>query len=118
MSELFKVIDSNNRTFEEHINKGDTSGTAALYTTDSSLYPPGAQGKGFHGREEIKKFWQGVWDANIKNFKLNTGKVTQIADDVVLEESTYQNSSGTGSYIVIWKKVDGHWSLWKDIFNA
>lgn len=58
MSDLKATIEKNNTKFEETYNRGDAKGVADLYTEKGRLYPPGADGKTFEGKDQIAAFWE------------------------------------------------------------
>ena len=58
----------------------------------------------------------------VKSFTLNAGDITGNADQVV-ETGTWEMGDGSktidkGKYIVVWKKENGNWKLWRDIWNS
>jgi len=98
-----------------------------LYTPDGFLSPPGTNGATFTGREQITTFWKGAHGAGLAPLKLTVNDVTlhtyntygsNQTGDVMVEVSKYQHAKGSGNYIVIWKKLEGKWYLWKDLFNT
>jgi len=113
----FALVDAANRVFEEKFNTKDSAGVGNLYCKLGSVAPPGADGKVFHGREEITAFWQSAMDGGLTDLKLTTGEVHGWGDHFV-ETSAYSHSAGKGNYCVVWQHEDGQWKLFKDIFNV
>jgi len=118
MADFRAIIDSNNRNFEKAFNGKDSKTVGSLYTENSELLPPGADGKVFTGRDQIAGFWQGGIDGGLTDLNLTIRSVDKVADDVLVETSSYKHSAGHGNYIVLWKKVGDSWFMWKDIFNV
>lgn len=57
-------------------------------------------------------------ESGATSLALTTGKVTPVTDDVLVEESSWKSNQAGGNYLIVWKKVDGKWYLWKDLFNV
>ena len=107
--------------FEKHLNLGDASGMAELYTNDGMLLPTGSDF--LQGKEAIRNFCQGAMNMGVKEAKLDILEV-ELQGDAVIELGRYQ-LKGTcnevmdqGKYIVIWKQEQGKWKLHRDIWNT
>eukprot|EP01100_Stratorugosa_tubuloviscum_P002442 TRINITY_DN156_c1_g2_i1.p1 TRINITY_DN156_c1_g2~~TRINITY_DN156_c1_g2_i1.p1 ORF type:complete len:118 (-),score=42.95 TRINITY_DN156_c1_g2_i1:71-424(-) len=117
MSSYRDLIDNANKNFEQIFARGDFKALSELYTTDSILYPSGTNGAVLVGREAVQNFWEGANKAGVKNIELLTGSVS-LQGEILVEESAYRHSLGTGRFIVLWKKDENNnWFLWRDIFN-
>lgn len=114
---LKDTVAQNNAAFEKAFNSKDAKAVSLLYTKDGQLAPPGTNGTIFRGHSEIQKFWQGALDAGLTDIKLTIDELVQ-KDDVLVEFSHYKHNKGQGAYVVVWKKEDGVWKMWRDIFNA
>ena len=110
-----------NEVFMTAFNSGDSSALAELYTADGSLMPTNSDF--VNGKQAIAAVWQSVFDAGIKQVKLETleveglggtlyevGKYTLFVDGGAVADS--------GKYVVIWKMEGGQWKLHRDIFNT
>ena len=118
MSDLFKIIDTANRHFEQLFNAGKIDELVELYTVQGILLPPDKNK--YQGREEIKRFWQAARNAGTDSLRLTTGTVLEAGQDRLIETSSYQHSLDRGNYQVIWKRValgKNDWQLDIDIFN-
>lgn len=74
------------------------------------------------GSEGISSYWQGVLDAGITYASLKSEEL-DVLDDTAIEVGSYTMKRGediadVGKYIVIWKKVEGHWKYHRDIWNS
>jgi len=115
---LHSIVDAANRAFETQVNTASGAKVSELYSaTDARVMPPGNGGASLDGRTAIAAWWQGFIDAGMRPLALTTGAVTQHGD-VLVETSTYRHAKGAGAYMVVWRREEGVWRLWKDIFNA
>jgi uncharacterized protein (TIGR02246 family) len=110
-----------NQQVSAAVAAGDGMAVAALYTEDALLMPPNSAA--IAGRAGIAAFWQGGIGAGIKGITLKTIEA-QGHGDTAHEVGEYQLTAAEnrpidqGKYIVIWKKVDGQWLLYRDIWNT
>ena len=115
------AIEAGNQKFIQAFQKGDSAAVAALYAANAQVLPP--NGEIASGDEPIQKFWQGVMDSGIKAAQLETLEV-EAFDDTAYEVGKYTLTGeggkimDRGKYIVIWKRVNGEWKLYRDIWNS
>ena len=120
LTEAKKEIEEVNRNFMDLVTKGDSVGLANLYTADGKFMTTGAPA--FVGTENIQKAMSGIIKSGITRADLKTmeifgtedlvaeeGEVSLFVKDVVVAEE---------KYIVLWKKENGKWKLFRDIFNS
>lgn len=110
-----------NNKFTEAFTQNAGMGIGALYASDAMVMPPNSEP--IQTSDAISKFWKGAYDAGVKKVKLETvslesggsfanetGKYTLYdANDKVID---------SGKYLVFWKKEDGAWKLYRDIWNS
>jgi uncharacterized protein (TIGR02246 family) len=101
-------------------NAGDAAGVAALYTTDAKLMVPGAEPGS--GPKAIQK----LIAADIAL----GGKLALTTEDVVGSGDYAQETGGWvatspdgkhldhGPYLTLYKKADGGWKIYRDIWNS
>ncbi|EJN58394.1 hypothetical protein HSB1_38110 [Halogranum salarium B-1] len=94
---------------------------AGLYTQDGQLLPPGSEV--VSGRADIAAFWQGAFDMGLANAELETVEVEDHGVTTIeVGRFTLGDADGQtvdhGTFIVIWKQVDGEWKLHRDIWNS
>jgi uncharacterized protein (TIGR02246 family) len=109
-----------NRQFEDAARKGDLDWLASLYTSDAIALPP--DGPIVKGRDNIKQLWGSLaQQVGLKDVRLDTLDFDQAGDTgYEVGEATLTLNSGTAvmKFVVVWKKVDGHWRLHRDIWNT
>ncbi|KPK83136.1 MAG: hypothetical protein AMS25_01170 [Gemmatimonas sp. SM23_52] len=99
----------------------DAAALAALYTQDGKLLPPSSDVVA--GTAAIQGFWQNVMEAGVARAQLTTEEAMGF-DDTAFEVGRYSlydsagNTIGQGKYIVIWKKTEDGWRLYRDIWNS
>jgi ketosteroid isomerase-like protein len=115
-----KEIEDANRNFMDLVAKGDSVGLANFYTEDAKFMNAGAPA--VEGRANIQTAMSEIIKSGVTKVDVRTkdvfgtegllaeeGELTIfIKNDVVAEEK----------YIVLWKKEEGRWKLFRDIFNS
>lgn len=102
-------------------NEGDALRTAAHYADDAQILPP--QRPAIDGRPAIAAYFQ----ANIDKY-IGFGNDTQwsvVRGDIAIEQGVYNirnvrvgQDVEAGKYIRIWKRINGDWKLYRDMFSA
>ncbi len=110
-----------NKMFMLAFKNSDDNAMASLYTENAQLLPTNSDF--VSGNESVKTFWKSVFDAGIKQAKLETLEVKGMGGTAV-EVGQYtlyvedNQVADSGKYIVYWKKVNGEWKLHRDIWNT
>ncbi len=113
-------IEAANNEFMTFFAAGDSVGLANLYTQDAKFMNTGAPA--ITGRKNIQSALSGIMKSGISRVDLITVEVWGTEDFIteegelslfVEEAEVYQ-----GKYMVLWKKDDGKWKLFRDIFNS
>ena len=115
-----KEIEEANRNFMDLVAKGDSVGLANAYTTDAKFMNAGAPA--FVGRANIQKAMSNIIKSGITKLDLRLKEVFG-TEDLIAEEGELtlyvkNNVVAEEKYIVLWKKEDGKWKLFRDIFNS
>ena len=114
-------IDAANKQFMETFARADAAGLAASYTDDAQMLPPGSQT--LEGRQAIEGLWKGLFGLPVKEFQIETRELLGHDGDVC-EVGRYRliGTDGSifeaGKYIVIWRRGEGGWKIYRDIWNA
>ena len=104
----------------EEVRRGDSTAMAAHYASDAIVMPSNSEPiKG----NDIVKFWGSVVRMGVKDLKLN---ITDISGggDLYAETGTLElygadnKSLDKGKYVVVWKKENGNWKMYRDIWNS
>ena len=118
-------IESVNARYMDMFNKGDVAGFARVYDDDAAVLAPNMET--VHGQSAIAKWWQGGWDAGLRNVKLTTVEVFPHGNEAT-EVGTYElempMADGNiahdhGKFIVLWRRnAKGEWKWHRDIYNS
>ena len=101
-------------------NQGDALRAAANYTVDAQILPP--RNPVIEGRPAIAAFFQANIDKYISYG--NETKWSAVKGDMAVEQGVYNvrnvrvgQDVETGKYIRIWRKNNGMWMLYRDMFS-
>lgn len=114
------AVDAGVKEFTNALKTKDVAAMSGVYASDAILYPPNAEA--VQGREAIGAFWKNLMDAGMTG-ELETVE-TQEAGDLGLETGKFRILSADGKevdrgkYVVVWKKENGAWKLYRDIWNS
>lgn len=106
--------------WSEAYQSGDAAALAALYAEDAALLPPNQQM--VTGREAIQKSWGAMIDDGLAaeaDFA-ETGSDGDLGYKVgtyVLKDPE-GGALDEGKFVEVWKRVDGEWMLYRDIYNS
>ena len=121
MAAAKKAIEERNNLFMDLVSKGDSIGLANLYTKDAKFMGPNTES--MVGRSNIQTAFAGHINAGMAKIELKTNELWGNENMLVSEDQwKLFMKDGTeidhGKAIVIWKKEDGKWKLFRDIFNS
>jgi len=116
-----KEIEAANKDFIELFAKSDSVGVANYFTTDAKSMGPNEPSH--VGRSKIQSVYAGFINAGANQLGLTTTGVW--GDETMLAEEglyTFSDKNGKeldrGKYIVLWRKEDGKWKLFRDCYNS
>ncbi len=121
-TEKNKIIAAS-RGFSKAFIAQDFETMANSYTQDAKFIPFGVPI--IEGREAIKARWLAGKDTKILSHGMDASEIT-ISGDYAYDYGYYHGtskkgdepiSSWKGKYVVVWKKVSGHWKMYIDIWN-
>jgi ketosteroid isomerase-like protein len=111
------VIASTNAAISVAIAKGDSTGQAALYTSDACMFEAGTP---ICGTAALTSFFSAGYKMGVKGIKI-TSKNISGGKELVAEEGSYEligdneKVIDSGTYITLWKEENGKWKVWRDI---
>jgi ketosteroid isomerase-like protein len=101
-------------------NQGDPLKTAAHYTDDAQILPP--RHPVIEGKAAITAFFESNIDKYIAFGNDTTWSA--VHGDIGIEQGTYNVrnvrwgvDAETGKYIRVWKRINGSWKLYRDMFS-
>ncbi len=121
MSDIRAAIYAANQEFMAAFTRHDARAVARLYTARGQLLP--SKSDFVTGREDIRAFWQGVFDRGFKTAVRETIELDE-QGETAIEVGRYtlfaalDAVADIGKYIVIWKHDGGTWKLHRDVWNT
>lgn len=114
-------IQDANQSFMTAVSNADVNALTAMYTADAKLLP--ANSEAVDGPEAIGGFWSATIKMGIKKVMFETISAQQVGD-MAVEEGKYalyvdgDHVVDQGKYMVTWKKDEGKWKVYRDIWNT
>jgi ketosteroid isomerase-like protein len=113
-------IEEANRNFMNRVAESDTVGIANAYTRDAKLMFAGAPS--VVGRRKIQTVFSRILNSGVTKVNFETKELFR-AGPLLVEEGEVtiyvtNNAVAKEKYIVLWKKEDGKWKLFRDIANS
>lgn len=108
------------KEFMTFVAAADSLGLSNLYTQDAKFMMTGAPA--ISGIDNIQSTFSAIIKSGVSSADLRTIEVWG-TEDLITEEGEYSLFAGEtevdqGKYLVLWKKVDGKWKFFRDIFNS
>jgi ketosteroid isomerase-like protein len=100
---------------------GNANSLKAFYTADAKIFPENTGA--VEGPDAISGFFGAVMNMGIKKVKFEAVNA-QSYGNIAIEEGNYtlyvpgDFIADQGKYIVTWKKEEGKWKVYRDIFNT
>ncbi|MBJ6367817.1 YybH family protein [Snuella sedimenti] len=114
-----EIVDAN-KEFMKRFAASDSIGLSNLYSMDAKFMMNGAPA--IIGRENIQSTLSSIMASGISSVKLITidvwGTENFITEEGELSLFIGEDEVDQGKYMVLWKKEDGKWKLFRDIFNS
>jgi ketosteroid isomerase-like protein len=110
-----RAIAHANQQMVAGIRSGNARQVAAFYSDTATVMPPDAPA--VTGRDAITQYWSGILRDGGLETTVVTDNVTQSCGDMAAERGHYEVKGHKGTYVVVWRKIDGQWKIWSDIFN-
>lgn len=110
-----------NESYSERFITKDSDYFLQRYCRDATIMCPGVPA--VTGLDSIIKFFYGDGTNTDTKIELPIGSIYG-SEDLVVEEGTYNFPDGKGGsldkgkFIALWKKEDGQWKLYREIWNT
>jgi ketosteroid isomerase-like protein len=122
VSKVKQRIDVLNKNYGKRFGSNDPKYYQELYCKDAKIFP--AQMPAVEGRDAIRTFYfDDGRNTSMSNILVNATYVYG-NDDLVVEEGLYDfpapngGTNDIGKFIVLWKKEDGTWKMYREIWNS
>ncbi|MEM6346688.1 MAG: DUF4440 domain-containing protein [Bacteroidota bacterium] len=110
--------------FSEAVMAGDAVAIANAYTEDAKIFPTDVDI--ISGREAVQKYWTPGEGYRTSYHKITPSEIKIMGDeayDFGYYEGTTTLDNGEmrswrGKYVIVWKKIDGEWKIYLDIWNS
>ena len=113
-------IEAANKEFTVLFATSDSIGLSNLYTQDAKIMMSGSPA--IIGRNNIQSAFSGIIKSGISRVDLTTidvwGTENLITEEGGLSLFVGDTEVDQGKYMVLWKKEEGKWKLFRDIFNS
>jgi len=116
------AIAASNQLYNESFAKGDSAMFIERYTSDAVLMAPNMPA--FNGSAAIAGFYKAaLTQMGVKGIALTTSDL-YAEGDYATEQGTYElmgadnKSIDKGKFLVVWKKTDAGWKMYRDCFNS
>lgn len=112
--------------FNSAIARGDVNGMMEMYAEDAVLMPPNTPP--MRGRDAVRQYWTAFMGIGRVEGTVTTDDVEQ-SGELATEVGHYTmtitpTAAGappvrdSGKFLVAWRKTDGKWRVYADIFNS
>jgi len=115
------TVDKSNQAFMSALQRADIEALTSLYSSNATLFPPGAPP--IVGSAAIGEFWKKMVARGVKRIEPKTTEV-EAHGDTLIELGTFEAFREAaapiqrGRYVVIWKRENGSWKIFRDLWNA
>ena len=116
--EEIQHILKNSKAFSSFVVASDYDKIANAYTADGKIFPGNRDI--IEGREDIRAYWVLPEGMSVTYHKVTTEEVKIIGDEAYdygyyegkSKNAAGEESSWSGKYVIVWKKVDGNWLMY------
>lgn len=121
--EDIQTILKNTKDFSKYVVASDYEKIAESYTKDAKIFPNNT--KILEG-EDIVKYWTLPEGISTSFHKITQTEIT-VVEETAYDYGYYEGktkrrdgsiSSWKGKYVIVWKKVNGDWKMYLDIWNG
>ena len=112
-------IEAENKTFMDLVAKGDSVGISNLYAKDAKVFFNGVPSTS--GKENIQKLFSGILKSGVTSVDIKTvevfGDENLLAEESLVTIFVKDQAVEEDKALVIWKKEDGKWKLFRDMMS-
>ncbi|GAB5565656.1 MAG: hypothetical protein Wins2KO_27190 [Winogradskyella sp.] len=117
------IIKENSVKFSEAYMDGDVDTLVSIYTDDGMIFPNNRKILG--GKKLLESYWTLPDDVKTLHHKVTAEEII-IENDTAYDYGYYEGKTLTkdnkevswqGKYVIVWKKIDGDWKIYLDIWN-
>ncbi len=117
------IIKENSVKFSKAYMDGDVDTLVSLYTDDGMIFPNNR--KILSGKKLLESYWTLPEDVKTLHHKVTAEEII-IENDTAYDYGYYEGKTLTkdnkevswqGKYVIVWKKIDGDWKIYLDIWN-
>lgn len=120
--QIRSAIQEQNKKFMETLRNGNMEAFSTVFIEESGkMMPPGRPA--VIGRDSIIQFMQNMRKNGVSKINLTTQELYPMTNHAI-EVGKYEvfmgdtNRVDYGKYMVYWKKYDGKWRIYRDIWNS
>jgi len=116
-----KIIQGKNKQFTKAHVMGDNAAIDTLFTLDAKSFPPNAEP--VIGRSAIAALTAEYIEFGVSEFFEETIELYGCGD-MLIDQGNYimkygkDNTVEKGKYLNVWKKVDGEWKIYSNMWNT
>lgn len=121
LNAMKKIIREKNNQFTKAHVTGDNLAIDTLFTIDAKSFPPNAQP--VIGRDAISKLTAEYIEYGVSEFHEETIELYG-NEELLIDQGNYTMTYGPdsifeeGKYINVWKKADGQWKIYSNMWNT
>lgn len=121
-SDLDKIY-NNIKAFSQAYMSSDADALTNMYTNDGKIFPNNRNI--LSGPSDLKTYWTVPKGVKILHHKVSPTAI-KIVDDTAYDYGYYEGKTLTvdkkeiswkGKYLIVWKKINGDWKIYLDIWN-
>ena len=120
--DIDQILEST-KAFSEFVMNADYDGIASSYTNDAKIFPNHTL---ILEGNDIVKYWTLPDGVRTTYHKITQSEITVLKNTAYdygyyagkTEHKDGRISSWKGKYVIVWKKVEGQWKMYLDIWNG